>query len=241
MEHKNPFKRAAEDGNISIENSDFKSYQFAEDLLRLRSSAYPFLNINLNHERMRGMHREGILSDIYYDGYSYTYLTYGFLEKNKATEHPIVAVIWAVEIPFEKSKKEFSEKFEAFRYAAFVQTPPKKTSSFIREIQAKIGNRKILYLVELIRDRDLPIEDRDEALQIYREMYDDFLKFVIDHDFAVVSEYRSKTSYKKLKREESLGIWEILADIEMPDYLGEKGDEHLREDAHLVVHIPKKI
>lgn len=163
---------------------------------------------------------------------------------------PYLAYYWAVEIPFDTQDtggwmREYGEGVETsadiLRKAKRSRGEPAgsrdaETSALIEDLRRKIGGRRVLYAVDTIRDtrRGTPPEVQAEAKRLYDQLVADFHKFVLDNNYVVVSESRSKTSYKSITRAAERGLWDILVDIDMPNYY-ERGD-----GAHFMVRAPRR-
>lgn len=163
---------------------------------------------------------------------------------------PYLAYLWAVEIPFDTRDTggwidEYGEGLETaarqMRKRTLAQGPRPRgvaghVDQLIEDVRRQIGDRRVLYVVDTVRDTrpGTSPELQAEGKRLYAELRADFNQFVRDNDYVVVSESRTLTSYKLIMREAEQGIWDILVDIDLPDYY-DRGD-----GSHFVVRAPRR-
>jgi hypothetical protein len=163
---------------------------------------------------------------------------------------PYLAYLWAVEIPFDTDDtggwmREYGDGVETTARQLRKQKLARgeralsadgETDLLIEDLRRQIGGRRVLYVVDTVRDTRPGTSPalQVEGKRLYAELRAEFNQFVRDNNYAIVSESRSRSSYKVIMREAEQGLWDILVDIELPNYYA-RGD-----GTHFLVRVPRR-
>jgi len=209
----------------SYEMSPEEKRTVSRAISKLEAATYPFSDGEYaSYSDLIGMLERGETS----------YISIAYPEGG-SIQGPYLAYMWAVEIPFDR--QDTGDWIEEYGHGleTAAEEMDIRTKKLIDKLRAKIGDRKVLYICDVVRDSraSLPESVKEEARRLYREMSADFKRFVKDNDYAIVSESRAKTSYKVIKKEAEEGVWDILHEVKLEDYYDDG------EDSYFMVRIPK--